>query len=365
MSSKLVVFLHHGLGDVIMALPALWCADGATDINLDLTVVVKSPLEASIISSVPWRGTVRTHCLPGVGKLRRVVQLIALSQKLRRMRPNALLTPHISSPRLALGLSMLVAADRSILPAKRLESATNCRLSPIANEHKSSFYARYFEAAGIPMNRKKLNYPPLTSLNGSRPSGKWIALAPAVGAKREQHKAWPAGRFSELAIAAMKWDPKLQIVLTGAPSERKLLESVAQKVLHTTGVSISILTKRRVVDAAAALVGASAIVTSCSGASHLAAWAGIPIVGLYGPTNPNYTGPFSNQLYAVRKGYGCSPCYRSDFMEGCGNPICVTDISVEDAFVALRSAILGDLPQPITTISTTLATAPNMKNRTS
>lgn len=58
----------------------------------------------------------------------------------------------------------------------------------------------------------------------------------------------------------------------------------------------------------ALLQKASLCISSDSGIMHLAAMCGIPVVGLFGPTDPAHTGPFAAHSRVVKTSRTCSPC---------------------------------------------------------
>jgi ADP-heptose:LPS heptosyltransferase len=346
--NKIAVFLHHGLGDVVTALPALWAVDRIQGGNVAMEIVVKSELEANIIESINWQGQVRLKFIPNASKLMRALLTAKTIWDLRRGRPDALVTPHLSDPVTASRIARFVGARVSVLPGK---------LAPELGEHKAVYYARFFRWAGIDLDINHLEFPPLEP----RESGhRRLLLAPAVGAALEQHKKWPSESFAELASRVLHDWPDLQIELVGAPPESRILDDVYARLPRAARMRTHIRTENGVRDAAQAMVGADAIVTACSGASHLAAWAGIPVVGLYGPTNPAFTGPFTKWLYPVRKGYACSPCYRPGFISGCGSPVCMDHISVKDVLEAVHAALNGAPPPLLPVIQTSRAVAPNL-----
>ena len=66
-------------------------------------------------------------------------------------------------------------------------------------------------------------------------------------------------------------------------------------------------------------------VTTDTGAMHLAAALGTPVVALFGPTAPWRTGPFGDGHLVVRLGLPCSPCFK----RRCPEPRCLTDLTPE------------------------------------
>lgn len=356
MAERIVIMLHHGLGDVICALPALRAADQALGAAGLFDVVVKSGLEAGVLESVAWQGRMQIVRYGPKKPLQRVVDTARLALRLRLARPRALLAPHVTAPRMAEKLASLVGAPVNVLPARQGESSAT-RIARKPGEHKADYYARFFAAAGIAMPRERLRFPDLTAKAAGEPR---LFIAPAVGAVAEQHKCWPPRHFASLIRAILDQVPDVSLTLFAAPHELSVLEGIVTLLPVERRGRIDLLTPPTPALAAAALAGARGVVTSCSGASHLAAWAGVPIIGIYGPTDPGFTGPYSQQLHVVRKGYACSPCYRADFISGCGTPTCMTDISVDDVLPVVRAVLDGRAPAPLAAPTTTQAHRPNL-----
>jgi len=106
-------------------------------------------------------------------------------------------------------------------------------------------------------------------------------------------KQWPAERFGEVAKALARHNLKTLVNL--APGEEPLGQAVvaasggnAFSVSCTIGQLIALTRHARI-----ALGGDT-------GPLHLAAALGVPVVGLFGPTDPGRTGPFSDKAIALR-----------------------------------------------------------------
>lgn len=361
MSRRVGIVVHHGLGDVISALPAIHAADRLIGPDGRLEIVVKSRLEAGLFEAVDWQAATRTHCLSGGSKWQRLLRMLRVAWTLRRARLDILVMPHMTSARFAHLLGTLVGARRTVVPGDEGANPGGAVL-PRPGEHKAELFARYFTTAGLPIAQDELRFPGLGVVEPAQDGApRRIVLAPAVGTMIEQHKAWPETAFARLAEQiADRW-PDAAIELFAAPPERAVLDRVVAEISPERRDRVTISTPASPTLAARSLIGAACVVTACSGASHLAAWADAPIVGLYGPTNPGFTGPFSRRLYPVRLGWACSPCYRPGFVSGCAAPGCMTGITVDMACDAVAAA-LGGAPTPsCRAIRTTDAVAPDRR----
>ncbi|QDX27465.1 glycosyltransferase family 9 protein [Sphingomonas suaedae] len=361
MSQRIGIMVHHGLGDVISALPAIHAVDRLIGPGGRLEIVVKSRLEAGLFEAVDWQAAKHTHILSGGSKWRRLLRMLHVAWALRRARLDIFVMPHMTSERFARLLGGLVGARRTVVPGNEAMTPGGAVL-PRPGEHKAELFARFFTTADLPIAQDELRFPDLSATESVQDgTARRIVLAPAVGTKIEQHKAWPETAFARLAEQiADRW-PDAAIELFAAPPERAVLDRVFAEISPERRGRVTLSTPATPALAASSLSGVACVVTACSGASHLAAWADAPIVGLYGPTNPGFTGPFSRRLYPVRLGWACSPCYRPGFVSGCAAPGCMTGITVDMACAAVAAA-LDDAPTPSCRgLRTTDAVAPDRR----
>jgi ADP-heptose:LPS heptosyltransferase len=156
-------------------------------------------------------------------------------------------------------------------------------------------------------------------------TGRYVVLHPGTSVPA---RAWPAERFAETArelSAAGK-----RVVVTGAPSERRLTKRVAADAATDLGGRTDLA------QLAAVLAGAQAVVVGNTGPAHLAAAVGTPVVSLFAPTVPAVRwAPYG--IPHVLLGDQQAPC-RETRARHCplpGHP-CLTDVTAHDVRRALR-----------------------------
>lgn len=118
-------------------------------------------------------------------------------------------------------------------------------------------------------------------------------------------KQWHLDRFAEVArrLAAATGG---SIVLTGSASDRTMTDEVAAAL---TGVPVVVLAgELDLPDTAAALSRLDVLVTGDTGPMHLAAAVDVPVVALFGPSDPARYGPRATQERILRADLPCSPC---------------------------------------------------------
>ena len=170
--------------------------------------------------------------------------------------------------------------------------------------------------------------------------GPYVVLHPGTSVAA---RAWPVSRFAE--TSARLTGSGRRVVVTGAPSERAL---TAQVTATTSAVDLGGATS--LLELAAVLAGAEAVVVGNTGPAHLAAAVGTPVVSLFAPTVP-----------AVRWApYGVPYALLGDQQAACrdtrattcpvpGHP-CLTSVTshdVHDALEALTQQITAVAPARI------------------
>lgn len=101
-------------------------------------------------------------------------------------------------------------------------------------------------------------------------------------------KRWPPGHFASLADRIHdQW--RLPILVTGSQNDALLLQEFVMRVKKAKVVPLVAKTSLRV--SAVIYKHSACVVTGDSGPMHIASGVGASVVALFGPTNPNLTGP--------------------------------------------------------------------------
>ncbi len=138
------------------------------------------------------------------------------------------------------------------------------------------------------------------------------AVISAGASPRRLIKAWDEEKFAQLIIS-LHTRYNLRPVLVGAGDTRESNSLIAKKVHEDpAGKDIDVLDltgSLNLRSLAALLMKARLFVGIDSGVMHLASAADIPVVALFGPTDPLYVGPQNRKSVVVRAGMDCMPCY--------------------------------------------------------
>jgi lipopolysaccharide heptosyltransferase II len=152
-------------------------------------------------------------------------------------------------------------------------------------------------------------------------------------------KQWPLERYRELVEQLLHAHPDSRIVLFGSPSERPMIEEVAEGL----GPRILVAAGRTNVKQAAALIGrCTLLVSNDSGLMHVAVAMGTPVAAIYGPTDIRRTAPLGVDHTVIRHSLPCSPCFKlegDDQVRLCPHHDCLMTITTDEVYVAITGKI--------------------------
>jgi ADP-heptose:LPS heptosyltransferase len=152
-----------------------------------------------------------------------------------------------------------------------------------------------------------------------------ILLHPGAGSVR---KRWPLSNF--LNVESMLQLAGLEPEFVIGPAERDLVEEFQQpdRRLHVLDDVLELLDLFKF---------AGGYIGNDSGASHLAAYSGLPTTVIFGPADPERWKPIGRSVQIVRPGLQCRPCFETE-PDNCDGLSCLVDTSpqkVMDAFFSV------------------------------
>ncbi len=116
-------------------------------------------------------------------------------------------------------------------------------------------------------------------------------------------KAWRKDGFAEVARHFLSKGSA--VVLIGTDSERALCEEVAKLAPG----AVDLAGETTLPELAALIRRATLCIANDSGPMHLAVAEGRPVIGLFGPTDSVWAGPYQRSEAVLRVELACSPCY--------------------------------------------------------
>ncbi len=146
-----------------------------------------------------------------------------------------------------------------------------------------------------------------------------------VGAAWET-KRWFAERWVKL-LGGVKLEDAFPLILWGNAAEKSLARSVGEMTGTPVAPFLSIQEVFALLRMSALLVSGDTFVLQAACALS------VPVVGLFGPTNPRRNGPFAGRDRAVYPGVACGPCYKRT----CPTLECLQAITVTDVAAAVEA----------------------------
>ncbi len=140
---------------------------------------------------------------------------------------------------------------------------------------------------------------------------------------------WDTEKFSKLA-QKIQTVLDLPCLITGGPEDGPR----AQQILADCPAQVMDLTGKTSIPELIEVIGNAKAVVSCdTGPMHLAAALNVPLVALFGPSNPRRTGPYRGTV--IRQPVSCSPCN----LKHCTAPVCMDAITPDMVLGQLATEI--------------------------
>jgi ADP-heptose:LPS heptosyltransferase len=172
--------------------------------------------------------------------------------------------------------------------------------------------------------------------------GPILAMAPAanwVG------KTWPLERFSRIAIRLLGADGPMRggrLMVLGGAGERKTCQGLKDCVPRNRFIDLA--GQVDLVTAFACLKRARLFIGNDSGTMHLAAAAGIPTLGLFGPSDDRRYAPWGPQARLIRGPRRLEEIRKID--PHCNQAVChMMDLSVDRVYEAARALLAETEPK--------------------
>ena len=328
---KILVRTPNWIGDVVLALPLVEALK-ANDPGAEIWIAASSPA-GEIFSE----GEFASRTIP-MGPLGRLRDLRRTSRDLKRrgFQRGVLLTNSFSS---ALLFAMAGIPERWGYRGDGRDVFLTRSVSRRAADpppHMVHYYLRLAEGLGLSVpapeirlsvtSREKDSARRALASLGIDPKRPLVILNP--GAAYGPAKRWPAPRFAELA-RLLEDRSAAQIIVTGGSEDVAIVDEIGTLLSHQPP---SLAGKTSLRELLGLISLASVFITNDTGPMHLANALRVPVVAIFGPTDPRVTAPFHQPAAVVkREGVACWPC----FYRKCPfDHRCLAGISAEEVFRA-------------------------------
>ncbi len=150
-------------------------------------------------------------------------------------------------------------------------------------------------------------------------------------------KTWPKKYFGEAVRAiAAKHDAAFFVV--GAPGDREYSDEVIEEMRPVGALNFCGETTLR--SLTALLARADLFLTVDTGAAHIAATTGVPMVVAYGCTTPDRWRPINDNARALTSNESCCPCsFAADACPSAPEPACLWNVTPDEAVAACEALL--------------------------
>jgi lipopolysaccharide heptosyltransferase II len=324
---RVVVRSTNWLGDAVMTIPAIRAMKRARP-DLELTVLTAAKLEGL------WRN------VPEVDRVVCILDkspILGTAAELRKGKYDAAVVfPNSLRSALEVWLARIprrvgyAGHARSWLLNQVLERESP---RPGKPQHQSYDYLRLAEFVGAP----------------SVPEHEWVSSGRGKASVRKRGElhigVCPGAEYG----GAKRWFPErfaevMREVATSFPAQWHLFGvskdlPICEKIEHLFGGKAvnNWAGRTSLVELIDRLSRCDVLLTNDTGTMHLAAQLGVPVVAIFGSTDPDLTGPLGNQHRVIRHRVPCGPC----FLREC--PIdftCMRQVSSQEVVAAIKSVLL-------------------------
>ena len=201
-------------------------------------------------------------------------------------------------------------------------------------EHHIKEFLRLVDSANFVKESKKLDFfTSETSFNKSlkqiktayfsKKKEKKIFINPGGGSNPGESvtvRRWPKEMYIDFICNRLKksFDEKEVFFLVGGKADESLCEEIKDFVLRqfSKGKIVNLCAKLSLNEFAFLVKEADVFLTGDTGGMHLGASMSIPIISIFGPTDPKEKAPLLHNSMVLESKITCSPCYQGKF-KGC------------------------------------------------
>jgi heptosyltransferase-2 len=351
---RIGIFLPNWIGDVVMATPFLRAMHARFGRTSELVGIMK-PYVSQVLRGTPWLSS--TVLYGDRAKYPDSLTSTALIRELRRLQLDkaVLLTNSFRSAALA----WLGGAKRRIGYRRDWRSwlLTDGLTTPRANGRWAmvpavDYYLELAYLLGCPPEPRNVALP-INAEDEAAADGAWRQLgwpsqrrvisfhiAGGWGGKATA-KAWPLEHFVELGRRITTTTDRHVLVLCG-PNERQAAAEVVRQVAHPRLQSLAEVKDLPLAITKGCLARSELLVTTDSGPRHLGTALDVPVVALFGATDPGWTETYHPQAITLYNQLPCSPCAK----QHCplGHHRCMRELSVDSVFAAVQRQLTQSRP---------------------
>lgn len=168
-------------------------------------------------------------------------------------------------------------------------------------EHQTHVWTQCMHYFGL---NEEVNFQPFNeSFNNHLKVAAALRFGLICGSENNPEKRWSEGNWRELIKIIINKYPSCEIYLYGTAKDKAITEEIAkgfseEQVFDLAG-------KTNLIEFAQHLAYCGVVICNDTGGMHLANALGVPVIAIFGPTNPIRTGPLFNGKKIILQPFGC------------------------------------------------------------
>jgi len=177
--------------------------------------------------------------------------------------------------------------------------------------HLKNHFLKLLEKLGLKVDDRpiylKLPEPQLTVATqkligaGVDPASGFVAIKP--GSSYGPARSWPLK--NQLALVSLLQDKNIPLILVGSTASAAFSQSIKSEMDSRV---VDFCGQLSLEETAGVIASATLFLGNDSGLTLLANFLGVPVVGLFGPTDPRVCGPCQPPAVVLHKAAPCTPC---------------------------------------------------------
>jgi len=170
----------------------------------------------------------------------------------------------------------------------------------------------------------------ILSRNKITNTDKLLVVSPGA---RSEVKRWDKDNFRRLCLGLSRegW----QIILAGDAGDKAACDYIRE---GSGDKVINLCAKTTISQLAALLMKARLLITNDSAVMHLASYLNVPVAAIFGPTDENKYGPWSEMRIVIKKDIFCRPCGKARCSSG--TLACLSSVRPEDVLSQVKSLLV-------------------------
>jgi ADP-heptose:LPS heptosyltransferase/lauroyl/myristoyl acyltransferase len=195
--------------------------------------------------------------------------------------------------------------------------------------HQTELWENLFRHFGLERPSDRSPLAPSPQAPGPSPVIGFIA-----GSENNPEKRWPVAHWQTLAGTILQTHSDAQLILFGTVNDRIITDAIAAG--RSTSRIQNLAGRTDLPAYMEKLRSCTVLVTNDTGGMHLANLLGVPLIALFGPTNPIRTGPVFSTPHVLLQPPNCPPSGGAS----------LTDLPPETVFASLESTLAAPARTP-------------------